>query len=260
MPLVYPRRVELARLPTPLQFLPRATEAWGQGQRLWVKRDDLSGCVLSGNKVRKLEFLLAHAQDTGCDTLITCGGIQSNHCRATAFVGAQAGLSVHLLLRGDEPQDSDGNYFLDQLAGAHIECIELGQYIRELPQIFAARQQAYAAQGHKAMVIPTGGSDGIGVWGYIAAAEELGRDLQHAGIERAHVVTASGSGGTQAGLTLGTALHHVPATVWGVNVCDDERYFIDKVIRVFRKLILSRWYSTGTSARATVKPGPKCSN
>jgi D-cysteine desulfhydrase len=229
MGLSYPRRVDLARTSTPLQFLSRASAAWGCGKRLWIKRDDLTGCVLSGNKVRKLEFIVAHAQDTGCDTLITCGGLQSNHCRATAFVGARTGLAVHLLLRGEPDGEPDGNYFLDQLAGATIDCFPPRQYVEELPALFESCQARYAAEGRKALAIPTGGSDGIGIWGYIAGAEELGRDLVDAGIPRAHVVTASGSGGTQAGLTLGAALHGLPVTVWGVNVCDDEQYFLDKV-------------------------------
>jgi D-cysteine desulfhydrase len=95
--------------------------------------------------------------------------------------------------------------------------------------LFAQCQAHYAGQGRKALAIPTGGSDGIGVWGYIAACEELAADFSAAGIGQAHIVTASGSGGTQAGLTLGAALHQLPATVWGVNVCDDEQYFLDKV-------------------------------
>lgn len=229
MAFTYPRRVELARTPTPLQYLPRASEAWGAGKRIWVKRDDLTGCVLSGNKIRKLEFILAHARDEGCDTLITCGGLQSNHCRATAFAGAQAGLHVHLLLRGERPAEADGNYFLDQLAGATVECIEPRRYFQELPELFRSCQASYASQGRKALAIPTGGSDGIGAWGYIAAAEELGRDLLAVGIDAANLVTATGSGGTQTGLTLGAALHHLPLAVWGVNVCDDEQYFLDKV-------------------------------
>lgn len=227
--LEFPPRVELARRPTPLQFLARASERWGQGHRLWVKRDDLSGCLLSGNKVRKLEFIVAHAIAEGYDTLITCGGVQSNHCRATAFAGAQSGLAVHLLLRGDEPAASEGNFLLDQLAGATINCYPKRQYVSELPDLFAHWQAHYAGLGRKALAIPTGGSDGLGVWGYIAACEELAADLATAGIDSAHLVTATGSGGTQAGLTLGVSLYDLPLTVWGVNVCDDEQYFLDKV-------------------------------
>lgn len=227
--LCYPRRVDLARVPTPLQYLERASGRWGRGHRLWVKRDDLTGCILSGNKVRKLEFIAAHAIDSGCDTLITCGGLQSNHCRATAFAGARLGLKVHLLLRGEEPAEADGNLLLDQLAGAEVSCYPPRQYFREIEALFGQWQSHYADQGRKALAIPTGGSDGIGVWGYIAACEELAADFERADIDQAHIVTATGSGGTQAGLTLGAALHRLPATVWGVNVCDDEQYFLDKV-------------------------------
>jgi D-cysteine desulfhydrase len=229
MKLSYPRRISLARTPTPLQALDRASARWGKGHRLWIKRDDLTGCTLSGNKVRKLEFITAHAIDEGCDTLITCGGLQSNHCRATAFAGAQLGLSVHLLLRGEEPAERDGNLLLDHLAGATVSCYPKRQYVAEIDALFLHWQQHYADLGRKALIVPTGGSDGIGAWGYIAACEELQADFHASGIERAHIVTASGSGGTQCGLTLGAALHDLPATVWGVNVCDDEQYFLDKV-------------------------------
>ena len=229
MALVYPRKLDLAQTPTPLQFLERASRRWGRGHRLWVKRDDLTGCALSGNKVRKLEFITAHAIDQGCDTLITCGGLQSNHCRATALAGAQLGLRVHLVLRGAAPDDREGNLLLDHLAGAEVSCYPAAHYSRELEALLIQWQAHYAAQGHKAWVIPTGGSDGIGAWGYIAACEELARDFSSAGIEQAHIVTATGSGGTQTGLTLGVTLHQLPATVWGVNVCDDEDYFVHKV-------------------------------
>ena len=229
MSLAYPRKLDLACTPTPLQYLERASQRWGRGHRLWVKRDDLTGCTLSGNKVRKLEFIAAHALDNDYDTLITCGGLQSNHARATAFVGAQTGLKVHLLLRGDTPAQADGNLLLDHLAGATVSCYPKAQYVAEIDDLFRHWQQHYAAEGRRALAIPTGGSDGIGAWGYIRACEELAGDFAREGIESAHIVTASGSGGTQAGLTLGVALHQLPATVWGVAVCDDESYFLNKV-------------------------------
>lgn len=231
MPLAYPRKTSLALTPTPLHCLERASERWGRGHRLWMKRDDLTGCAMSGNKVRKLEFITAHAQDNGFDTLITCGGVQSNHCRATALAGAQLGLGVHLLLRGEQPAAAQGNLLLDYLAGATVNFYPAGRFFREIDDLFSQWQAHYSQQGRKALAVPTGGSDGIGVWGYVAACEELAHDFQSAGIERAHLVHATGSGGTQAGLTLGTALHGLPATVWGINVCDDEKYFLDKVNR-----------------------------
>lgn len=228
-PLVYPRRVELALTPTPLQPLHRASEVFGGGRRLWIKRDDLTGSVLSGNKVRKLEFIAALAQDSGCDTLITCGGLQSNHCRATALVGAQLGLKVHLVLRGVSPAVADGNLLLDELAGAHISCYPKSEYVARLPELLEEWSDHCARSGGKALILPTGASDGHGIWGYIAAAEELKADFEQAGIDRAHIVCATGSGGTQAGLTLGAQLHELPATVWGINVCDDEAWFLNKV-------------------------------
>jgi D-cysteine desulfhydrase len=230
MAIEYPARISLAQTPTPLQLLPRVSELHGQGHRIWVKRDDLTGAALSGNKIRKLEFVAAAAREQGCDTLITCGGVQSNHCRATALVGAQLGFHVHLLLRGDAPQDIDGNLLLDHLAGATISHHAAGEFASDnLDQLFADWQNHYASQGRKVYSIPTGASNGVGIWGYIAAAEELQGDLQTAAIANAHVVCATGSGGTQAGLTLGAALHDVPVHVWGINVCDDESWFIHKV-------------------------------
>lgn len=229
MEICYPPRIALARTPTPLEFLPRITQEYGQGHRIWVKRDDLTGAALSGNKIRKLEFVVAEAREQGCDTLVTCGGVQSNHCRATALVGARLGFHVHLVLRGEAPTDIDGNLLLDHLAGASISHYSPRQFSHELEQILAGWQQHYAETGHKALIIPTGASNGIGIWGYIAAAQELKQDLQQADIASAHVVCATGSGGTQAGLTLGAALHEMPVEVWGINVCDDEAWFLNKV-------------------------------
>ncbi|MEM0952551.1 MAG: D-cysteine desulfhydrase family protein [Pseudomonadota bacterium] len=227
--LITPERLSLARLPTPLQPMTRLTTALGLRQRLWIKRDDLTDTAISGNKLRKLEFVAAEALRSGCDTLITCGGVQSNHCRATALVGARLGLKVHLILRGEAPADVDGNLLLGHLAGAAISHYRPAEYVQSLPALFEHWRAEYARQGHTALCIPTGASDGIGLWGYLSAASELAEDMLSVGVTSAHWVSATGSGGTQAGLTLGAALHEVPATVWGVNVCDDETWFVNKV-------------------------------
>ena len=229
MGVEYPARIALAQLPTPLQPLERLSREISGDQRIWVKRDDLTGSVLSGNKVRKLEFVTAAARAQGCNTLISCGGVQSNHCRATALAGAQLGFRVHLILRGECPPDIDGNLLLNHLAGARISHYSPRQYSAQLDQLFAHWQAYYSDRGDRALCLPTGASDGIGIWGYIAAAEEMGRDFISRGIERAHVVCATGSGGTQAGLSLGMALHDVAARVWGINVCEDEAWFLNKV-------------------------------
>lgn len=224
----YPPRLELAQLPTPLQAMPRLAAALGVRHRLWIKRDDFTDSAVGGNKLRKLEFVCAEAMAQGCDMLITCGGVQSNHCRATALAGARLGLKVHLILRGN-PGPADGNLLLGHLAGATISCYPPGIYVPEFAALQNHWQQHYQEQGFQPWFIPTGASDGIGIWGYVKAAEELAADMQASGIESADVVCATGSGGTQAGLTLGAHLHQVPARIWGVNVCDDAGWFQRKV-------------------------------
>ena len=223
-----PPRLRLARLPTPLEPLDRLSEQVG-GPRIWIKRDDLTDTVACGNKLRKLEFAVAQALDEGCDTLLTCGGLQSNHCRATAVVGARLGLQVELVLRGVPEGSADGNYFLDQLFGARTHCYPRAQYQTTLPTLLDMHAARLRAEGRRCFVIPTGASDGIGVWGYVLASEELSRDFAQAGIRPRHVITASGSGGTQAGLTAGLYLQGNGAHVTGIAVCDDAAWFQAKV-------------------------------
>jgi D-cysteine desulfhydrase len=223
-----PPRLSLARLPTPLQPLDRLSLQVG-GPRIWVKRDDLSDCAASGNKIRKLEYTLAQALADGCDSLITCGGLQSNHCRATALMGAKLGLRVDLLLRGEQPGDLDGNLFLDHLAGAHVHYHAARVYQLELDVLLRRHADRLRGEGLEPFVIPTGASDEIGVWGYVNAAQELRADFEAAGIAPRHIVAATGSGGTQAGLSAGVRLHGIDAEVWGMAVCDDVAWFRNKV-------------------------------
>jgi D-cysteine desulfhydrase len=179
--------------------------------------------------VRKLEFVLAQAIEKGADTIITCGGVQSNHCRATAILGAQLGLKVHLILRGEEPEgQSSGNLFLDQLAGATISHYPVAEY-KKLPALFRQWEQHYSALGNTPFSIPTGASNGTGAWGYVVCAKELADDFQEHQISPSLIACATGSGGTQAGLTLGAELFHLAAPVLGIAVCDDEAYFQNKV-------------------------------
>jgi len=223
----YPERLNLAQTPTPFYPLERLSEQLG-GPRIWIKRDDLTGAATSGNKIRKLEFLLAEALANGCDTLITSGGVQSNHCRSVALLGAQLGLKVHLLLRADIEPIPVGNLLLDHLAGATISHYSLDEY-RGLDKLFAQWQNHYAALGNKAYSIPTGGSNGTGMWGYIAAAEELSEDFRRNDISPQVIVHATGSAGTQAGLMLGCQLHQINTRVKAYAVCDNADYFARKV-------------------------------
>jgi D-cysteine desulfhydrase len=228
--VAYPSRLQLAQTPTPLQKLSRVSSELG-GPTIWLKRDDLTGSLLSGNKVRKLEFTLAQAQSEGADTLITCGGLQSNHCRATALLGAQLGLDVHLILRGELPAISEGNLLLDQLAGATISTYKPNEYAKRLNELLRTAAEGYEQEGGKPFVIPTGASDDIGVWGYVRACEELQQDFAQHGLEPTHIIAATGSGGTQAGLTAGAHLFNLSAEVLGMAVCDDEAYFQHKVMQ-----------------------------
>lgn len=225
--LSFPPRLNLAQVPTPLQRLARVSAELGVN--VWMKRDDLTGCTLSGNKIRKLEFTLAEALAQGCDSIVTCGGLQSNHCRATALLGAQLGLKVVLVLRGETEDPADGNLLLDYLAGAEIKKYPVRQFAHTLPELLEQAAEGLRSEGRKPFVIPTGASDGIGIWGYIAATRELGADFSRERIVPGHIVMATGSGGTQAGLTLGAHLQGWSSKVIGMAVCDDEEYFQRKV-------------------------------
>ena len=237
----YPPRLDLARIPTPLQQLSRASDKWGAGKRLWMKRDDLTGSALTGNKIRKLEFIAAHALERGFKTLVTCGGVQSNHCRATALVAAQLGLGCHLVLRADDgPEQNTGNFMLDQLAGATFEILSAKEWTSQLKAIYARLQSEFAEAGRPALMIPTGGSDSLGVWGYIAATEELRGDLNEHGIQRAALTLATGSAGTQTGLTAGVAMFDLPLDVVAYAVCDDSDWFDRRVARDWQAS-LARW-------------------
>lgn len=234
MAVSYPARVKLAQLPTPLQSLERLSAPLG-GPRLWIKRDDLTGSALGGNKVRKLEFSISEALTQGCDTLITCGGVQSNHCRATAIAGARMGLRVHLCLRGQPEETPQANLFLDYLTGAKVSYFEPKIYNAQRAELLVELQQRYAQSGHKAFVIPAGASDEIGLWGYIAACEELKADCAHAGFTPDYVLCPVGSGGTLAGLILGNALYELGTTVTSINVDEDAEYFVAKIHADLRK-------------------------
>jgi D-cysteine desulfhydrase len=219
-----PPRVELAHIPTPLLPCPRLSARLGV--ELLVKRDDLTGAELSGNKVRKLEYLLADAQAQGADTVITCGGAQSNHCRATALAAARLGLRSRLLLRIADPAQPpplEGNILLDRLVGAELVWITPEEY-RRRAEISERERAALRAEGRSGYVIPEGGSNALGSWGYIRAIEEMAPSL-----DGATVVYAAGSGGTGAGLILGVKLAGVNARVVGFNVCDDRAYFVNAI-------------------------------
>jgi len=227
MSITYPERVELAHLPTPLEHLHRTSDALGV--ELYLKRDDMTGAELSGNKVRKLEFLMRDALDQEADTIVTCGGEQSNHCRAAALAATRLGLKSLLLLRTRHPENpprTDGNILLDRLAGAEIAWLSYTEYAHRKER-FAQEADRLRALGRRPYIIPEGGSNAVGAWGYVRAAQELHEQLADLPSARTTVVNACGSGGTSAGLLLGATLFDyasLDVRLACVNVCDDRAY------------------------------------
>lgn len=191
-------RIQLGQLPTPLEELPRLSQAL-HGPRLFIKRDDQTGLAGGGNKTRKLEFTVAEALREGADTLVTIGGAQSNHCRQTAAAAARCGLRCILVLRGNAPAVWNGNLLLDHLLGAQV--IFSGHRTQEAVAEEVAKEQE--AAGHKPHVIPVGASNALGAVGFVAAMEELDGQLKERQLTVDRIVFASSSFGTQAGLCVG---------------------------------------------------------
>ncbi len=227
MGLPYPPRVSLGCFPTRVEPLNRLRLR--AGAPVWIKRDDQTGSDLSGNKVRKLEFLLADALERRCDIVLTCGGVQSNHCRATSVAARRLGMDSVLFLRGEEPAHPDGNLLIDRLVGARLVYITAEEYARR-GEIMAAAAARLEGDGHRPYVIPEGGSNALGAWGYIAMMEELAR--QGFADRVRHIFCATGSAGTLAGLHLARHLLGLSIQPWGVAVCDDGRYFRRRVLEI----------------------------
>lgn len=264
--LVPKDRCKLGMFPTPIHrwHLPGLPA----GVEVWIKRDDMTGMQLSGNKVRKLEFLMADAQRQGCDTIITIGGIQSNHARATAVAARYLGFECHLILRTSRVEvDRDpgltGNLLVDRLTGALLHKVTKEEYV-EKGSVALCEQLAaqLTAQGRRPYIIPVGGSDSLGTWGYLQAVEEMqGQQQQlHAQQQREQeagtvgggrqqraqqeegkavgdglaatpfftdIAMACGSGGTTAGVALGNHLSSWGARVHAYGVCDTPTYFYE---------------------------------
>jgi len=236
---VIPRgRLRLARLPTPTERWrpPDADPDWD----IWIKRDDLTGLVTSGNKIRKLEFLLAEALEQSADTVITCGGIQSNHARATAAAARALGLDCHLVLAANSAPVADpglgGNLLLDRLVGARIHRITWEEYPERSAHMATVARELQAA-GRRPFVIPEGGSSLAGCWGYIEAIQELLAEQRAHGWDWADLAGACGSGGTAAGLAAGVRAAGWPVRVHAVIVSRDVEYF--------RELIRRHWLDLG---------------
>jgi L-cysteate sulfo-lyase len=212
-------RIKLAHLPTPLEFLPRLTEHL-QGPDIYVKRDDCTGLASGGNKTRKLEFLMAEALEQGADTVITQGAVQSNHARQTAAAAARLGLKCELLFEnriGDPDRDylNSGNVLLDRLFGARTTHFPAGTDMQAAMEDLAS---TLSDAGQKAYVIPGGGSNPTGALGYVNCALELLAQANNRQIRIDHLIHATGSAGTQAGLVTGLRATHSGIPVLGIGV------------------------------------------
>lgn len=216
-------KLHLANLPTQIEKLDRLSKELQAN--IYIKRDDQTGSEYAGNKVRKLEYLVQDALDRGCDLLITCGGIQSNHCRATVAVAARLGLKAAVLLRISEEPPVKGNYFLDKLMGADVHFCTGDEYRYHRAAIMEKMAGDYRAQGYKPYVIPEGASNAIGSLGYYNCMQEILMQEKEMGIRFDALVVATGSGGTYAGLYLANEVLELGKRVIGMAVCDDTGYF-----------------------------------
>lgn len=213
-------RIRLGHFPTPLEFLPNLTRHLG-GPNLYIKRDDCTGLATGGNKTRKLEFLAAQALEQGADTLITQGAVQSNHARQTVAAAARLGLKCKILLEQRVPDASEeyedsGNVLLDRLMGGEIVArLPAGSNMQQAMDDLASELRS---AGHKPYVIPGGGSNPVGALGYVACAQELLSQSFEMGVRIDHVVHATGSTGTQAGLVVGLRAGNSGIPVYGVSV------------------------------------------
>jgi L-cysteate sulfo-lyase len=216
-------RIRLGHLPTPLEPMENLSKHLG-GPRLWIKRDDATGLSTGGNKTRKLEYLMADAlaqhDGAGADTVITQGATQSNHARQTAAAAAKLGLACHILLEDrtgyeDAAYARSGNVLLDLLHGATISRFPGGT---DMAAAMEARAAELRAEGHRPYVIPGGGSNPVGALGYVNAALELVNQAAEMGLRIDHLVHATGSSGTQAGLVAGLVALNAGIPVLGIGV------------------------------------------
>ena len=208
-------RIRIVPFPTPVQPLPRLS-AQLAGPRILVKRDDLTGLALGGNKTRKLEYILADAQAVGARTLVTVGAAQSNHCRQTAALAAQYGLGCILVLSGEKPTLASGNLLLDHLFGAEVVWTNRDHRGEALKIAF---NQAWEA-GKRPYLIPLGASNALGSLAYLDAFQEAKTQLDQVHVD--WMVVASSSGGTQAGLALGAYKTMWNGRVLGISIDESE--------------------------------------
>jgi D-cysteine desulfhydrase len=208
-----PKKILLAQIPTPLQ------EIKFDGKSFLIKRDDLTGSELSGNKVRKLEYILYDAKIKKADIIFTCGGDQSNHARATTIAAKIIGLNTKLFLWGKNSRNANGNLFLNKMYGADIVFLNRTDY-EKVNDIMFHERLSLLQKKKNAYVLPSGGSTTLGIWGYINFIDELKNQINLKSVDS--IIAASGSGGTAAGMLVGAAINNLNIKIVAVNVFDSK--------------------------------------
>ena len=227
--MVFPKKIKFANIPTPVEIYKF------KDKKFLIKRDDLTGMELSGNKIRKLEYLVYQAKKEKADLIFTDGGDQSNHARATAVASAKVGIKTKLFLWGKEKPSADGNLFLDKIFGAEISFLTKKDFSRVNDIMFAERAKLIE-KGKRVYVIPEGGSTTLGIWGYISFMYELKEQLD---IKKLTGITvAAGSGGTAAGLLVGSALLNSNLKVYAINVLYPAHVIKKKILQLAEGCIL----------------------
>lgn len=231
----FPRR-RYTKGQTPIEKLTRFSQAIG-GPAIYVKRDDLLGLTGGGNKTRKLEFLVADALAQGADTLITCGGVQSNHCRLTLAAAVREGLKCRLILSelasGSYHPGAGGNVFLYHLLG--VEKVRVVPWGSDLMGELQQAAAEAAAEGRKPYIIPMGGSNALGALGYVACAEEIMQQTFEDGLDIQHIVLPGGSSGTHGGLLLGLHANNCHIPVTGISVLNPKDTMESRVVELMQQ-------------------------
>lgn len=226
----YPR-LHNSLVPTPVHRLGHLSDEYNVN--VYCKRDDLTGFGFGGNKTRKLDFLLAHALGAGCDTLIAIGANQSNFCRVAATYGVAAGMEVHLVLGGKQPENPTGNLRVDHLLGVlchHVDSADWDSWACEAEEL----EKELTSQGKKVYRMPVGGSTPRGALGYVEAFSEIIADGSRLGVEFDTIIHASSSAGTQAGLVLGQAISGWSGRIVGISVAKPQAELRQDVLELAR--------------------------
>ncbi len=221
------RKINIANIPTQIEkadFLSKLTS-----KNIYIKRDDFTGIEFSGNKIRKLEYLLKDAIDNGYSSVITTGGLQSNHCRATVAACVKQGIKPHILLRKSQEPVNEGNLLLDRIFDAKIHYCTPDEYKDKRDEIMISIAQNSISKGEKMYIIPEGGSNALGSMGYYDAMNEIVNQENELKLTFDTIVVAVGSGGTYSGLYCANKINNYNKRVVGYAVCDDSNYFTNKI-------------------------------